>query len=79
VARNLSFSKIHDLTELLAECRKADGTLENIVEDCDRLTDYYIEPRYPTAAGGGVTQEEADEARRAAQNIRDEIRKRLGL
>jgi len=79
VAHGLDLRKIHNLPALLLECAEKDGSLLDLKEDCVRLTDYYIEPRYPTAEGGEVTPEEAEEARRAAQNIRNEIRKRLGL
>ena len=67
--------RTHDLGWLLRLAKDFDATLDTLRADCDFLTDYAVEARYPdvvepdeTAARGAVT---------TAQRIRDAIRQRL--
>ncbi len=52
IAYDLDLRKIHNLPALLLLCAEKDETLLALKGDCDLLTDYYIEPRYPIAGGG---------------------------
>jgi HEPN domain-containing protein len=42
-----TLKKIHDLEELLTEAIKIDKDFQKFLPDCQRITQYYIESRYP--------------------------------
>lgn len=39
--------KTHNLEELILECSKYDSSFLELTEDCVKLTEFYIEARYP--------------------------------
>jgi HEPN domain-containing protein len=47
VAKELEFRKIHDLPLLLKICISNDPSLEELQGDCEYLTAFYVETRYP--------------------------------
>jgi HEPN domain-containing protein len=77
VVNNLEFRKIHELPTLLDICFKHDPSFASFEEDCKELTEFYIEPRYPTLWEGKITKEMAWEALKKAKKLRDFIRKKL--
>jgi HEPN domain-containing protein len=78
IAHNLDFRKIHNLPELLRVCAAKDETLLPLKEECEFLTDFYIEARYPVHWPSDISSKEAKRAQEAAERIRNEIKKRLG-
>jgi len=71
VAKKLSFRKIHDLTELLSICSGNEAQFSALFEDCNFLTDYYIDTRYPVHWPATVSKEEALKAQEAARKIKE--------
>lgn len=79
VAFDLAFMKIHDLPELLRICMEKEPGLEALSDDCEFLTDFYIETRYPVHWPSSVTKEDAEKAKAATEKIRVFIRKQLHI
>ena len=68
--------KTHDLTALLGLCRGLDATLESLGDDCDLLTDFAVESRYP-ADLDEPQKEDAAAAVAAAERVWKAILQRL--
>lgn len=79
VANELEFKKIHELTELLRICQKFNPTIQKLEEDCEFLTDFYIDTRYPVYWPTEITREDAEKARDAAQTIGSCIKHLLNI
>jgi len=47
VYHNNRYSLTHDLTKLIKECVKVDSACVQFLDYCNKITDYYIELRYP--------------------------------
>jgi HEPN domain-containing protein len=47
IARELEFLKIHDLPLLLKICLSKDASFQQLREDCEFLTTFYVDTRYP--------------------------------
>jgi HEPN domain-containing protein len=77
VAYDLSFRKIHELPSLLDICKTRDSSFQQLDQECKDLTEFYIEPRYPTLWEGKITKEMAWEALKKAKKLRDFVRKKL--
>lgn len=71
VENKLKFKKIHDLTELMQICGEKESRFSSLFEDCNLLTDYYIDTRYPVHWPAVVVKEEAIKALNAARKIKD--------
>jgi HEPN domain-containing protein len=71
-----SFPKTHVLENLLDLLLPDDPTLRPLLPDAVRLTRYAVEYRYP---GIRATKPRAQSALAAAERIRAEVRRRLGL
>ena len=66
-AHQRSVPKTHALSELLAICRRLDGSFQELEASCTKLDQYYIPTRYPDALPGigpeGLpTRQDAEEA-----------------
>jgi len=77
IACDLEFKKIHDLPVLLKSCVGKKPELKILMNDCRLLNGFYIDTRYPVHWPTKYTKEEALKAKKAAEHIRDEIRKTL--
>lgn len=77
VARDLEFRKIHDLIVLLNQCATVAPALEELREDCQYLSAFYIEARYPVHWPTNFTQGEAVKAFQAASRIKSLIKSTL--
>jgi HEPN domain-containing protein len=66
--------KTHDLVDLLTDCLKYDAGLQSLTPACQELNPFVLSGRYPIAA---VTRSACERATRAAEAIRNELRKRL--
>lgn len=80
VANKLQFKKIHSLPALIKICCKKDKSFEKLTKDCKFLTEFYFEERYPDVPiPSKLTAEIAQEAKTAAEKIRDFVKVRLNL
>ncbi|MBM3322634.1 HEPN domain-containing protein [candidate division WOR-3 bacterium] len=66
--------RIHDLETLLNEAVKLDASLEEFREPCRRVTQYYLEDRYPYIVASELTAEEIQESLRFAERIVAKLR-----
>jgi HEPN domain-containing protein len=78
VWHNVTFRKVHDMLEILNNCRAVDGEFGMLADDCQALNPYAVEVRYP-GFGASYNDEDAHEALERAERIRRFVRKRLGL
>lgn len=76
VARQVKFSKVHDLLVLHNQCSKAGILLAIDVKDLNTLSDYAVRTRYP---GDNPTPDEAREAFEIAKSVRRFARRSLGI
>jgi HEPN domain-containing protein len=77
IALDLEFRRIHDLGLLLKICSAKDLSFEDLREDCEFLTAYYVDTRYPVHWPTKFSKEEAQKALRSAEHIRIFVRKKL--
>lgn len=72
----IAFRKTHDLTDLGSQCANAEPSLEPILREVAKLTDYASVFRYPDAPYE-PDQAEAAAALGVAARLCDEIRRRI--
>lgn len=77
VAHNLVFEKIHDLDVLRARCEANEPRFAESRDACLFLNDFYVETRYPIIVPVVMTREEAEGAKRAAEQIRSLVKELL--
>jgi HEPN domain-containing protein len=63
VAYELAFKKIHELPELLRICKECNDSFSELQQECEFLTDFYIETRYPVHWPTHYTFQEAKKAK----------------
>ncbi|PZR98407.1 MAG: DNA-binding protein [Candidatus Chloroheliales bacterium] len=73
---NVAFPKIHDLRKLLRRCLRVDGSFSVPRSVVKQLDEYELRFRYP---GDDATLVEAEAGYRAATQIRDVVRSKLGI
>ena len=61
--------KIHDLEALLSEAIKIEPSFENFIPACRKITEYYIESRYPLGFPVDYSREEIKESLDVARKI----------
>ena len=66
----ISFTKTHEIGELITKCANRDKEISAFKEEADKLTDYAIEVRYPEELLE-PTSEEAKEAFEIAKRIKE--------
>jgi HEPN domain-containing protein len=71
VAYELEFRKIHELPLLLKICMSSEPAFALLREDCEYLTTYYVETRYPVHWPTRFSREDTGRAIQAASRIRD--------
>lgn len=71
VARGQSYPKIHDLGVVLQKCGEIEPNLLGLKKDCNFLTKFYIEARYPP----DITPADKDDAQKAIKNCKRIIAK----
>jgi len=79
VAYKLKFKKIHDLLELLRICMEREPSFSSLSQECEFLTDYYIDTRYPVHWPTNVNRKEAKEAKSSAEKIGTFVKNLLGV
>lgn len=71
--------RIHDLETLVQEPAKHDSVFEKFLPACQKITEYYVETRYPFAGASLLTEDEVRvsfaEAKQLLAIIRDKIYK----
>lgn len=77
IAHDLEFRRVHDLSLLLKICSAQDKSFEDLREDCEFLTAYYVDTRYPVHWPTKFSREEAQKALRSSDRIRILVRKKL--
>jgi HEPN domain-containing protein len=75
----VSFSRTHDLAELLAQCSAIEPRLASLQPLAILLTDYAVDARYPGLPHSDPSLSEARRAHDAAREVRHAIRTALGL
>lgn len=77
VAKELAFSKVHDLLHLLRICAAQAPVFREIEEDCILLNTAYIETRYPVHWPTNYSRGAAEQACSAAGRIAGMVRSQL--
>ncbi len=77
IAHDLEFRRIHDLGLLLKICSARDPSFEDLKEDCEYLTAYYVDTRYPVHWPTRFSKEEAQKALQSSDRIRILVKKKL--
>jgi HEPN domain-containing protein/predicted nucleotidyltransferase len=73
IDRELDFRKIHDLPMLLKLCLQKDASFRQLQEDCEFLTTYYVDTRYPVHWPTHFSQDETQKAFQSAKRIRSVV------
>jgi HEPN domain-containing protein len=69
VAHELEFKKVHDLAELLNNCCEKEPGLSCLRDDCNYLSRFYIDTRYPVHWPSSYTKDDAHKSQQAAGEI----------
>lgn len=77
VAYELEFEKIHDLPELLRICQEHNNSFSELQEECEFLTDFYIDTRYPVHWPAKVSKQEVEKAHLSAKHIGNFVKRIL--
>lgn len=74
VYNNVKYPKIHDLGKIINECAKINKDFEEFWEDCSKISNYYVDSRYPVHYEQ-KTKKQAKEAVEAAERIKKFVNK----
>lgn len=77
ILKGKRFRKIHDLTEILKECREMDKSFKDLTENCEFLNPFYIASRYPGDIPEGISKNESEEAYKKARGIKEFVFKKV--
>lgn len=69
--------KIHDLAALLENCVQINSSFSSFQEECDKITQFYVETRYP-GVRIAVDEKDAAEALSAAKGIFNFVKQKIG-
>jgi len=75
LSKGWQLRKTHDLEVLLNEAIAHDRSFEEFRTACMKMTEYYIEERYPFTVPSPLTEEEIKESLGAAEKLIDKIKK----
>lgn len=73
---NISFSKTHEIGELITQCESKDKEIAQLKDEADQLTDYAVEIRYPDYSFEPPL-EEAKKSVQVAKKIKEYINNRI--
>ncbi len=79
VAHELEFRKIHELPLLLKICMSRDPSFGEIREECEYLTVFYVDTRYPVHWPTNYSLQESQKAFQATRRIQAFVKDRMGL
>ena len=71
--------KIHDLTILLKRCLEKAPRMAELFDDCNMLSTFYVETRYPVHWPATFAHEDAEQAFRAAPSNPKLHQERIGF
>lgn len=69
--------RVHDLETLLNEVITYDPSLEEFRAACQKITQYYVEERYPFTMSSEITEGEIMESLAIAERMIDKIRRSI--
>jgi HEPN domain-containing protein len=69
LSKGWELKRIHDLETLLNEAVVHDSLLEQFRGACQKITQYYVEERYPLTVASKLTSDEIEESLTVARNI----------
>jgi HEPN domain-containing protein len=79
IAQELEFLKIHDLLMLLKICLRKDSSFKQLQKDCEFLSTYYVDTRYPVHWPTHFSQDESEKALQSSKRIRSFVEEKLLL
>ena len=74
ISKGWKLEKTHDLVKLLNQAVTCNQDLQRFKEYCQKLTEYYIESRYPIGITTEYTHQEIEDAIGHAQEIIESIK-----
>ncbi|MEW6323927.1 MAG: HEPN domain-containing protein [Nitrospirota bacterium] len=74
LSRGWKLRRIHDLETLLNEVVVYDASFEEYRPACQKITQYYIEERYPMTASSELTEQEVNESLVIAERVVEKIK-----
>lgn len=78
LSKGWKLKRIHELEALLNEAVIHDPSFEEFKEACQKMTDYYLEERYPGTVPSELTEEEIRESLTVADKIIGKIKALVG-
>lgn len=69
LSKGWGLRRIHDIEPLLNEALRYDSALEEFRAGCLKLTDYYIEERYPFVGESGLQRNEVEESLKMVKRL----------
>lgn len=78
LSKGWELRRIHELETLLNEAVIYDHSFEEFRTACQKMTDYYIEERYPFVTTSKLTEDEIRESLTIAENIIAKIKELVG-
>ena len=73
LSKGWKLRRVHDLETLLNEVLDHDASFEEFRQECLRITDYYVEERYPFTVVSELTEEEVSNSLKVAKRMIDKI------
>ena len=74
-----SFDRIHDLEALIEEASARDRDFAPLLSACQRITEYYIEGRYPLGLISALTREEIAASLEVARQLAVLVRRKVAV
>ncbi len=78
ISKGWELEKIYDLVKLVKEVSKFDKSFEEFTPELERITDFYIESRYPVGYEVEYTQEEIKDSIRTAESLQKSVKEKIG-
>ena len=79
ISKGWELEKIHDLVRLIRESCRFDKSFEEFIPEMEKITDFYIESRYPIGYEVEYTLEEIEGAIKTADSIHELIKMKIPL
>lgn len=74
LSRGWELRRIHNLETLLNEAIEYDSSFEEFRAACQKITQYYVEERYPFMVSSELTREEIEESLAVAEKMTGKIK-----
>ncbi len=73
LSKGWKLRRVHDLETLLNEALDYEASFEGFRQECLKITDYYLEERYPFTIASELTPEEVKRSLQTAKEMIDKI------